>query len=128
MTDEKRDMDCGSVARRVCEVIDRIDRDGGPGWGAMCEAAIEEIREIVGDDPSAYDTEQESVDDDSDLIDEDPIPFGSAVDLPSDRCWLHDQRGRSVAVRRRDAWAHWHGWPELARYTEEKSVDQGGET
>ena len=56
-----KSIDCGSVARRVCEVIDRIDREGGPGWGSMCEAAIEEIRDIVGDDPAAYDMESGSV-------------------------------------------------------------------
>ena len=56
-----KSIDCGSVARRVCEVIDRIDREGGHGWGSMCEAAIEEIRDIVGDDPAAYDMESGSV-------------------------------------------------------------------
>ena len=55
-----KSIDCGSVARRVCEVIDRIDREGGHGWGSMCEAAIEEIRDIVGDDPAAYDMESGS--------------------------------------------------------------------
>jgi len=79
--------------------------------------------------------EQESVADDSDLIDEDPPPDGWVpVGLLGDLCHSPANPDYSLCyvqdlgVRRaRDAWAHHHGWPGLARHAEEKSVDGGDE-
>lgn len=80
--------------------------------------------------------EQESIADDSDLIDEDPLPSAHADDgfwqwrsypdgtydakAPGAISWVERLRSR------RDVWAVLHGWVDIARTTEEKSVDQGG--
>jgi hypothetical protein len=131
-------MECRSVALTVPD-IERIVAWASlwrgyhdPPWSPEDDDLFSRLQAI------AYgETEQESVVDDSDLIDEDPWPPPGRspyapvhVDHHPIRADGHDGEvlvqtapGRLFQWHTvREAWSHWHGWA-----TEEKSKDQGGD-
>ena len=110
-----RAMECRSIDLEEIRDLARELRNAaaiGEAGGRGVIAALSRLDSIA-----FQATEQESIADDSDLIDEDPVP-PDYIRFTAGRCRHLDGATR---LHERDAWAIHHGWPELARHTEEKS-------